>query len=1013
MYSVNLAKIFKLNLMIFPLSAWLTLSAASASAEDECAQLLLGTVTAPYKNEVAAWTQSQLGIASIRRQVFGMDNVVRSVLTAIVAKEFVWMNGDPGGAKTFISRTIFESVLRTIPEADKKIFVLQFHKLITEGVITGFPKFTQLMQSGRYEIETATSLVGDRFLFLIADEAEKANPATLSALLSVLNERKAFHGSRVVEAVLSSGVFTSNKTTGEFIQGFGDDRPSGEAFLDRNPIKIHVPNQFATADQSAEYLIQLRKSVRERVDLPILELAPLAAKVQISDELMTDIVQITRSFDSYVTSKADESRKAVRFGDRASEYFPANQFSNRSVRKMIQILKAAFIVEQLWDRVPYSELRTQMRRSDLNLLLTGAAYGGPSRIVLKSWTLGEMAQGDFKPHVVIAEDEWAPLVELNVRWSPWSRLLSLTSVLDGNLKLVIKVNDDGTFITKYQLENLTLDDQAQAQVRDWIRQFEIEQNPNLQVPQFEVDTYLAQLLKRETLPARTREELTSILEDFEAFNNRLNQQMEVSPESIITPAPEREPGVTVREYRELRRNSANRGQVDIKTSFEVTARGARALTQRFPELGHSIEAHFTGILAQEHLFVFGPPGGAKTAVSEVIVTAELRNINSRVADQFTADVVKKLAEAQDGRKFLSQVMQEMRQKQPQQFKRFMLQFHKLIPEGVLTGFVKIDKMLNQGQEEREYTDSMAGKYFLFSILDEVDKANPQTLTALLSLLNEREILAGNEVVKAALRTAIMTSNKMNSEILESFKEDRANAEALMDRALNKVFVVNKLSTEAQLAQFLADVEQGRRPEWRGVLALNELRPLVDQVKVNGYIVHLIEEIREKFMARRLAEAEKSRAANLQDEREFPDYYVPASTMSNRTAAKLQDQLKARLIISQMLKGVAFEDLRFEVQIQDLPLFFEGMAYWAPQSIESSDDSHGIIQFQIDQTILQRLSENPQIPMRVRYQIQRMLEEGTDMVEVLNSEVRRFSTKHRDLLARWPSLFPSLYRGGAQ
>ena len=57
-------------------------------------------------------------------------------------------------------------------KAQKKIFVLQFHKLISEGKISGFQKFSSMMKDGKYEIETSTSLVGDKFLYLIADEAE-------------------------------------------------------------------------------------------------------------------------------------------------------------------------------------------------------------------------------------------------------------------------------------------------------------------------------------------------------------------------------------------------------------------------------------------------------------------------------------------------------------------------------------------------------------------------------------------------------------------------------------------------------------------------------------------------------------------------------------------------------------------------------------------------------------------------------------------------------------------------
>jgi hypothetical protein len=53
--------------------------------------------------------------------------------------------------------------------------------------------------------------------------------------------------------------------------------------------------------------------------------------------------------------------------------------------------------------------------------------------------------------------------------------------------------------------------------------------------------------------------------------------------------------------------------------FDWMGYEVKALKQRFVELDHSIEAHLTGLLSENHLYVFGPPGGAKTALAEVIL----------------------------------------------------------------------------------------------------------------------------------------------------------------------------------------------------------------------------------------------------------------------------------------------------------------------------------------------------------------------------------------------------------
>ncbi len=314
----------------------------AAETAEKCADRLVGPGSI-----ASAWSESVEALQTIQQRVYGRGQVIEALTAAILAKEFVWINGEPGGAKTYLSRLMFQAVLNSIPQKEKKMFVLQFHKLIAEGKITGFQKFSSMMKDGKYEIETESALVGDRFLFLIADEAEKSNPAVLNALLSVLNERKAFLGARVVEAALASGVFTSNKTTGEFIQGFLNDRPSGEALLDRMAIKIHIPNQQLNAKETVAMYDLVKNPNNARISLPLGQIESLITKVKVPDDLMAEIVAITREFDRYVTRKSDESRAAVRYGEAESEYFPANQFSNRSVRRLVQIFKAA-LEQYVW-----------------------------------------------------------------------------------------------------------------------------------------------------------------------------------------------------------------------------------------------------------------------------------------------------------------------------------------------------------------------------------------------------------------------------------------------------------------------------------------------------------------------------------------------------------------------------------------------------------------------------------------------------------------------------------------
>lgn len=989
----------------------LIFQAQVASANfNRCADPLSGKVTptastvAPRTTQ-AAWTESVQALKQIEQRVYGRGQVIEALATAILAREFVWINGEPGGAKTFLSRLMFQSVLNSIPERDKKIFVLQFHKLIAEGKITGFQKFSAMMKDGKYEIETESSLVGDKFLFLIADEAEKSNPAVLNALLSVLNERKAFLGARVVDAVLSSGVFTSNKTTGEFIQGFLNDRPSGEALLDRMAIKIHIPNQQLSPKETVAMYDLVKNPGSLRISLPLRELESLIARVKIPDDMMAEIVSIAREFDRYVTNKSDQSRAAVRYGEAESEYFPANQFSNRSVRRLVQIFKAALIAKQLMDGVPYDQMRLTPRRQDLSLLSRSALYAGPAGLRVKTYAVTEAQDG------IRITSPYGVTSEMAVHYSPYEGQLLLQ---DSNGRTHFVYTQQGnSWVLRSKSPDFadwSVDQSGFAALGPKIKTVVDANKIDPLKPQFEVDQGIEQLLAKGTVKERTRLELESIRRDLEQFANVLNQHFERDPTVRTNIAQQKLlPARSEREKRQFRREVlAAPVEERVSRYYDWMSYEVRALTQRFVELEHSIEAHLTGLLSNNHLYVFGPPGGAKTALAEVILKSELKKLN---ADQIDTFVKATLEAIQPDQTFLQAVYQRMRETdRPTLFDRFLLQFHKLLPEGVLIGFPKVEKQLNEGREEIEVSSSLANQKFVFAILDEVDKANPQTITALLSILNEREVFAGNQVIKTALRSAILTSNKMPSEFLDSYYEDRSTGEAVMDRAVNKVYVSNKISSEEALTQFLINLEKGISPNWRGLLAVSELTPVVRQVEFeNPALKEMLAKVHEKFLALSVKKEEETRKAHRMDAREFPDYYVSAAgSASDRTIIKLFDQLKARFIVNQLMQGVAFKDLRTTIEMKDLGLFFEGLGYWAPQKIEHTYNQDGVLQFSNKSEVIERLITSGVVDSRVKFHLEMMLEEAKDYTQVLNSAINEFMQEYKKEITKYPDLFPSLF-----
>ncbi|OFZ29028.1 MAG: hypothetical protein A2622_13120 [Bdellovibrionales bacterium RIFCSPHIGHO2_01_FULL_40_29] len=1011
-------KIFGLKTSILLLA--LTGNAISVKAANRCEDLFANkgfqkaspqAVLQPTaRSSQMSWAESVNALKQIDQVVYGRSQVIEALTTAILAKEFVWINGEPGGAKTFLSRIMFQSVLNSIPEGDKKIFLLQFHKLISEGKISGFQKFSSMMKEGKYEIETSSSLVGDKFLFLIADEAEKSNPAVLNALLSVLNERKAFLGSKIVDSILASGVFTSNKTTGEFIQGFYSDRPSGEALLDRMAIKIHIPNQQLSSRETIAMYDLVKNPQKLKINLPLRELEILVNKVKISDDMMADIVEIARNFDRYVTSKADKSREQVRYGEAESEYFPANQFSNRSVRRMIQVFKASLVAHQLMQGVPFEKVRLTPQKEDLALLAKSALYIGPSQVRLKTFKVTEIKDGKILAGGIQVQSDLGIKSQLQVEYSPYDGKLFLQD-LEGNTQIILKLENQAgqnKWVVESkspEFKDYSVDDNS---IGNRLNEILAANKVNLAKPQFEIDSAaIDKLLAKGTVKERTAKELESIKQDLQQFAETLNQQSDKNTQRQIQATQKLLPPRSAKEIRAFRREMMTAPEKErVGRYYDWMGYEVKAIKQRFVELEHSIEAHLTGILSENHLYVFGPPGGAKTALAEVILKSELKKLNADQIDAFTKKI---LTSKKADQKFIHAVLQRMKQEKPKVFERFLLQFHKLLPEGVLIGFPKIEKQLNHGIEEIETSTSLASEKFIFAILDEVDKANPQTITALLSILNEREVFAGNQVIKTALRTAILTSNKMPSEFLDSYHEDRSTGEAVMDRAANKVYVSNKISSEAALTQFLSNLEKGISPNWKGLLGVGELKPLVDQVEFeNPAVKEALAKIQEKFLALRIKKEEETRKANKMDPREFPDYYVSAAgSASDRTVIKLIDQFKARFIVHQMMQGVAFRDIKTTVQMKDLNLFFEGLGYWAPQKIISISHPDGTLEFKNDSQVIERLLGSGVLDSRTRFHLEMMIDEARDYIQVVNSVTQDFMSEYKSEITKYPELFPSL------
>jgi hypothetical protein len=127
---------------------------------------------------------------------------------------------------------------------------------------------------------------------------------------------------------------------------------------------------------------------------------------------------------------------------------------------------------------------------------------------------------------------------------------------------------------------------------------------------------------------------------------------------------------------------------------------------------------------------------------------------------------------------------------------YRLQLHQMITEQAFIGGQNFEAA-KEGRFELNVKGSMAD--YKLALIDEMDKGNPSVLAALLSLLNERKVLAGGQTFDARLETLFATSNANLPEIFQQFKENGqgSTAPALLNRFEFKAFLYNWLSPEDQ------------------------------------------------------------------------------------------------------------------------------------------------------------------------------------------------------------------------
>lgn len=212
----------------------------------------------------------------VHKVIVGKDDVIEYILIAIIARGHVLLEGVPGIAKTKLANT-----LAKILDLDFKR--IQFTPDLLPSDITGTMIYN--MSTREFDLKKGPIFTN----FLLGDEINRASPKTQSALLECMQERQVTIGNETNKLTAPFIVLaTQNPLEMEGVY------PLPEAQVDRFLFKLNVG--YPSKEEEIT-LIKSRSYEEESINKifsaeQIIEAGKLAAKVQITDEILNYIVTI-------------------------------------------------------------------------------------------------------------------------------------------------------------------------------------------------------------------------------------------------------------------------------------------------------------------------------------------------------------------------------------------------------------------------------------------------------------------------------------------------------------------------------------------------------------------------------------------------------------------------------------------------------------------------------------------------------------------------------------------------
>ncbi len=240
--------------------------------------------------------------AEVGRVIVGQPEVVRGVLTCLLAGGHALLEGVPGLGKTLLVRTIGESL-------DLSFSRVQFTPDLMPADITG----TSILRDGGDGSRSFEFQQGPLFANLVlADEINRATPKTQSALLEAMQERHVTAG-RATHTLPEPFFVLATQNPIEMEGTY----PLPEAQLDRFLFKLTVP--YPSEDDLLR-IAQLTTGAgmphptRVADGEVLLDLMQFARQVPVAEPVMRYAVRIVRRTNPETAESPAEVRRFARYG---------------------------------------------------------------------------------------------------------------------------------------------------------------------------------------------------------------------------------------------------------------------------------------------------------------------------------------------------------------------------------------------------------------------------------------------------------------------------------------------------------------------------------------------------------------------------------------------------------------------------------------------------------------------------------------------------------------------------